>query len=127
MIHLDTSFLIAALLPGSPQDQRLRSWLADRTPLGVSAVTWTEFLCGPITPEELELSHRIVGEPLGFGRDDCRLAARLFNVGGRRRGSLMDCMIAATAIRAGAALATANPADFRRFEALGLELSAFRP
>ena len=34
----------------------------------------------------------------------------------------MDCMIAATALRAEAALATGNPSDFRRFTAHGLTL-----
>jgi predicted nucleic acid-binding protein len=33
-------------------------------------------------------------------------------------------MIAATAIRLGAAVATTNPKDLRRFEAAGLELAA---
>jgi predicted nucleic acid-binding protein len=59
VIHLDTSFLISALLAGSPQGQRLRTWLVDRASLGVSAVAWAEFLCGPITPEQLELANRI--------------------------------------------------------------------
>ena len=123
MIHLDTSFLITALVAGSQQDRWLRSWLVDRASLGVSAVAWAELLCGPIAPEQLELANRIVGEPQVFGGEEARLSARLFNLGGRRRGSLIDCMIAATAIRAGAALATANPADFRRFETLGLDLA----
>jgi predicted nucleic acid-binding protein len=50
------------------------------------------------------------------------LAAQLFNLGGRRRGSLGDRMIAAVAVRLDAALATRNRADFGRLTPAGRRL-----
>ena len=124
MIQLDTSFLIRALVAGSPEDGMLRRWLQDRTPLAVSAVAWTEFLCGPLKAREIQLAELITGEVLPFGPDEAAVAAELFNGTGRRRGSLIDCMVAAAALCRDASLATANPADFRRLEARGLKVRA---
>ncbi len=123
MIHLDTSFLVLALARGSAADRKLRAWLDRREPIGISAIGWAEFLCGPLTPAATELARRLVGEPAAFTGGDAALAARLFNTSGRRRGSLADCMIAATAIEAGASLATANPRDFSRFSGAGLAIA----
>jgi predicted nucleic acid-binding protein len=50
-------------------------------------------------------------------------AARLFNAVGRQRRLRVDAMVAATAIVAGAALATGNRADFDPFVAYGLRLA----
>ena len=122
MIQLDTSFLIRALAAGSPEDAMLRRWLQDGTPLAVSAVVWTEFLCGPLKPREIQLAERVTGVVLPFGPDEAAVAAELFNGTGRRRGSLPHCMVAAAALCRDAALATAKPADFRRFEARGLKV-----
>lgn len=123
MIHLDTSFLIRALLSGSPEDATLRAWLRRGLPIGASAIVWTEFLCGPLTRRQADLALLVAGEPIPFGREDAALAAALFNSAGRRRGSLVDCMVASAAIRGKAALATANEADFARFTSLGLRLA----
>ena len=123
MIHLDTSFLVLALARGSAEDRKLRRWLSGRESIGMSAIGWAEFLCGPLTPAATELAGRLVGEPVAFTGADAVIAARLFNATGRRRGSLTDCMIAATAIEAGASLATANPRDFSRFAAAGLTIA----
>ena len=70
----------------------------------------------------MDLASRIVAERVPFNDEDAAAAARLFNLIGRRRGSLTDCMIAATALRLGASLATANLPDFRRFETAGLRV-----
>jgi predicted nucleic acid-binding protein len=123
MIHLDTSFLIRALVRGSSEDSRLRQYLAAGEQLGVSSLSWAEFLCGPVGAREVELVVRVVQEPTPFGAEEAALAAELFNLAGRRGGSLGDCMIAATAIRAEASLASSNPADFRKLEKAGLKLA----
>jgi predicted nucleic acid-binding protein len=88
----------------------------------MSAIGWAEFLCGPVGSAEITLAGHLVDSPAPFVDGDAVLTARLFNDGGRRRGSLLDCMIAAVALRAGAALATANPSDFRRYEPAGLRI-----
>lgn len=123
MIHLDTSFLIRALDAGSTQDRRLREWISEGEMLGMSAVAWTEFLCGPLHASLLALAEDLIGPRTGFTAGDAALAAHLFNESGRRRGSLLDCMIAASALGEGARIATVNVKDFRRFEAFGLQLA----
>ncbi len=123
MIHLDTSFLIRALDAGSTQDRRLRGWISDGVTLGMSAVAWTEFLCGPLPSATLALADDLIGPRRAFTTGDATLAARMFNETGRRRGSLLDCMIAATALGEGARIATVNVKDFRRFESFGLQLA----
>lgn len=122
MTHLDTSFLIRALVRGSSEDHRLRSLLRAGEGVAISAVCWVEFCCGPVQESDLELAMQLVGDPVPFRTEDARTAARLFNLGRRRRGSLLDCMIAAAALEAEASLATSNPADFRAFETAGLHL-----
>lgn len=122
MIHLDTSFLIRALVPGSREDRKLHEWLLTDEPLGMSCIGWAEFLCGPVEAHHVELAREIVHEPEPFGRRDAERAADLFNRSGRRRGSLSDCMIAASAVRAGGSLATANTDDFHRFVQAGLRV-----
>lgn len=123
MIHLDTRFLIRAMTPKSTEDGRLRRWLVADESIGISAVSWAEFLCGPVEAADVEVAIRIVGEPLALLGADGSLTATLFNRGGRRRGSITDCMIAAIAIRARAALATRDPTNFRRFESAGLTIA----
>ncbi len=123
MIQLDTSFLIRSLLRESPEDRRLRSWLLAGEAVGMSAVAWAEFLCGLVDGAQVELVERIVLRRSAFGDAEAVIAAQLFDESGRRRGSLGDCMVAATAMRAGATLATGSPSDFRKLESGGLRIA----
>jgi predicted nucleic acid-binding protein len=122
MIHLDTSFLVHALVSDSAADRQLREWLCRGAPLGVSTIVWAEFLCGPVEAHEIELTACVIPEQVPFVAEDAELSVHLFNLGGRHRGSMADCMIAATTMRCGASLATANPDDFRRLESAGLRI-----
>ena len=123
MIHLDTSFLIRASVSGSTEDRALRGWVGAQQALGVSTVAWAEFLCGPYERSSLEFLTSVIDRYIDFAPTHAEIAARLFNQSGRRRGSQMDCMIAATAIAEKAPIATADSRDFRRFESEGLILA----
>lgn len=106
----------------SPEDIRLKQWLRNGTPIGTSAICWAEFLCGPLNQHQLTVLERIVGEPVPFTRADAQRAADLFNATRRRRGTFVDCMIAAAALEAGASIATTNTNDFLRFLSSGLHI-----
>ena len=123
MIHLDTSFLVRALIPGTLEDAKLRRWVQRGETLIMSSVAWAEFLCGPLDTGDLELAERLVERRQDFTPDQAIVAARLFNESGRRRGTIVDCMIAATALADDAPVATTNVADFQRFASAGLAIA----
>ena len=50
MIHLDTNYLIGLAVPGSREAAEVDEWLAAGQVLAVSAIVWSEFLNGPVTP-----------------------------------------------------------------------------
>ena len=123
MIHLDTSFLIRGFVSGTPENRVLRGWLGADETLAVSTVAWMEFLCGPVEPREMEFATSIVNRHIDFKPAHAEIAARLFNLSGRRRRLFVDCAIAATAIAEDAPIATTNERDFSRFESEGLTLA----
>lgn len=123
MIHLDTSFLIQALVPGSAAAVKLQSWLSGDEDLGISSIAWSEFLCGPVTPTDEALAQVLLDQPEPFLASDARRSAELFNATGRRSRSPADCQIAAVALRHNASLATGNVSDFTPFLAHGLNLA----
>lgn len=123
MIHLDTNFLIDALVPGSVQEAQLVGWLGAGETLGISALAWGEFLCGPLSPTAEALARSFFPDAEALERADAEKAAALFNLTGRRSKSYADCCIAAVAIRAQAPLATSNRDDFTPMVPHGLVLA----
>ena len=124
MIQLDANYLILGAVASTPQNADLRRWLSQGEATSTSAVAWMEFVTGPVGPELVASVRQIVEDRiLPMGRDEAELAAELFNAVGRERALRYDCLIAATAIRAGARLATANRGDFSLFVPQGLELA----
>ena len=123
MIHLDTNFLIQAMVAGSPAETKMQAWLATGEDLGISTIAWSEFLCGPLTPQEEALAQLLFAAPESFLAADARKAAELFNATGRRSRSLADCQIAAVALRCSALVATGNTSDFAPFQTHGLVLA----
>ena len=79
-------------------------------------------LCGPLSDDDALAATKLLPNPEPLLASDAARAAELFNATGRRRGSLADCLIAATCLRLAARLATENLADFRRFEPMGLQI-----
>jgi predicted nucleic acid-binding protein len=66
MIHLDTNFLIQALLPGSAAEARLLAWPTAEKDFAVSTIVSSEFLSGPLTPQdELLATEHQPHRPLG--------------------------------------------------------------
>lgn len=89
----------------------------------MSTLAWGEFLCGTLAEEERALALRIVPRRLPVRSEEATEAARLFNATGRRPGSFQDCLVAATALGAGAELATVDQTVFAPFEAHGVTLA----
>jgi predicted nucleic acid-binding protein len=124
VIHLDTNILIFATDPQHRVRAQLQSWLAQGEHLGVSSMAWAEFRCGPVTEALINSWQQLLGAHIvAVDRAVAELAADLFNASGRRSRSLPDCLIAATAIRADARLATLNEQDFAPFLSHGLLLA----
>jgi predicted nucleic acid-binding protein len=123
VIHLDTNSLIDALQPGSAAAQQIAVWISQGEQLGVSAIAWSEFLCGPLTEAERKLAMVLVSTPEPFLAADAEKAAELFNQTGRRSRSLADCQIAAVAMRLNAAIYTVNEHDFKPFVQFGARLA----
>lgn len=125
MIHLDTNLLVELVSVGSPGAVIVRGWIAGGEDVGTSAIAWSEFCKGPLSSDQKDAAFAVLdGNIREFTWREGEQAARLFNLGGRRKGSHSDCMIAASALNTGSRLATRNTADFARFVSHGLLLES---
>jgi predicted nucleic acid-binding protein len=124
MICLDANFLIGGVSESRPESRHLLAWAAAGETFCTAAPAWYEFLCGPVTPAQIETMLAFLqGGIIPFSADQAQVAARLYNAAERPRRLRVDAMIAATAISHRAALATLNTADFKHFTSHGLELA----
>jgi len=124
MIHLDTNFLIGVANRHLPVEAALVGWVQQGERFATSSVAWAEFLNGPVKLEHVQqMKILIEGRVIPFGRLEAEKAAQLFKQTGRRRGSMPDCFIAATAMCSSASLATQNRKHFTPYVAMGLLLA----
>ena len=122
MIHLDTNVLIALPLLAR-QRHPLVQRISKGEPVAISSLVWFEYVCGPVEESEQFLVRTAIGaQILPVDEEVAERAAALFNHAGRKRSLRTDSLIAATAIGAGAELASYNAGDFAAFAAHGLRL-----
>ena len=125
MIHLDANFLIASVNRASAEARAIEKWLQGGETLACSTISWCEFLNGPVLPAQIATAREFLTAGCAdFEEAHAERAADLFNRTGRVRRLKFDCLIAATALVAGADLATRNVVDFRPFAAHGLKFAA---
>ncbi len=122
IVALDANFVVAALIQGTAASKQIETWVRRGWQMQISAVAWSEYMCGPVEPHIASIARRLVGIIDVFTAEEAELTAKLFNATGRRSRSHADCMIAAHAIRRDAVLATADAPDFRVFRKFGLRL-----
>jgi hypothetical protein len=70
-------------VPSSAAEAKLQMWNKDGEALGISSTAWSEFLCGPLTPNDETLAQMLFPTPEPFLASDAHKAAELFNATGR--------------------------------------------
>lgn len=122
MICLDTNYLIRGVTAGTEEAAELVVWIEAGEILITAMPAWFEFICGPVTGEQMETMRAFLTTIVPFGEAEAMEAARLFNAIDRKRSLRVDSMIAGTASAAKARLATMNRDDFEPFVPYGLQL-----
>jgi predicted nucleic acid-binding protein len=123
MICLDANYLIGGVSEQRPESRHLLAWSEAGEKFCTAAPAWYEFLCGPVTQEQIETMRAFLsGGIIPFDEQHAAIAARLFNAIKRPRHLRVDIMIAATAINRKAPLATLNRTHFEPLVSHGLDL-----
>lgn len=122
MICLDTNYLIRGVAEDTAEAAELVAWVKAGETLVTAMPVWFEFLCGPVTDDQVATARTFLAEIIPFAEDQAVESARLFNAVQRKRSLRVDAMIAGTAITAKAGLATKNRDHFKPFVAHGLRL-----
>lgn len=135
LYHLDADWLIAVAElyhdHHAEADAAVKHWLIEGHQIATSAIAWSEFLTGKKKRRSVDDAMRsesvLNGGIVEFGETEAEVSADLFNQIGRPRAKRMrrDCLIAASAIVAGAELATFNIGDLKRFVPFGLRIAGF--
>jgi predicted nucleic acid-binding protein len=120
--HLDTDFLLRALLSRGPERALLRRISDSEAEIEMSAVAWYEFCRGPRRPEQeaLARSYLEADGVIAFDEQLAVVAADLFRRLGRPRKRAADIAIAVTAIARGARLLSGNTRDYSSIDGLQL-------
>ena len=123
MIHLDANLLIALVKPSDGHHPAAARVVSLAAPLGSSSIAWMELFSKPVHPGDKAALQAILSAGIHPFDETCAdLAGELYHRTGSKRRTRLDTMIAASAILAGAELATVNPADFAPFVPHGLKL-----
>jgi predicted nucleic acid-binding protein len=120
--HLDTDFLLRALLSRGPERALLRRISDSEAEIEMSAVAWYEFCRGPRRPEQeaLARSYLEADGVIAFDEQLAVAAADLFRRLGRPRKRAADIAIAVTAIARDARLLSGNTRDYSSIDGLQL-------
>jgi predicted nucleic acid-binding protein len=122
--HLDTDFLVKALLTRGPERTALQALADSVDEIEMSAIAWYEFCRGPRRPEQVAVARNLLENDgiVPFTENHAEMAAEMFLKLGRPRKRSADLAIAAVALARGARLLTGNTRDYSGIDGLELGL-----
>jgi predicted nucleic acid-binding protein len=112
--HLDTDFLVKAILGSGQERQLLREITDSAAEIEMSALAWYEFCRGPRIPQQEAVARSYLEAEgvIEFDENAAARAADIFRRLGSPRRRAADVAIAAVAIGRGARLLTGNTRDY---------------